>query len=134
MVKVHSLQFLVDDLEYEVFNPPPVSHQKVAALDQKLHNLQMENKLLTEKVASLEQSKLSMSLQKALERIECLENEVKQCLKHLQSSGGKEYVASKEMDDTAAASTMTDPECNRKLLEGATSDQVCRFASDTCKG
>ena len=109
----------IGDSQYEVFNPPPASHQKMAALDDKLRLLQKENEMLSEKVASLEQSKLSMSLQNAVDRIEDLESKLKLCMERLQGSDGP--VEEKERSKTAET---VNKQHNRELLQRATTDQV----------
>ena len=106
------IKSLVDDSEYEVFNPPQSNYQLVTTLDQKVHNLQKENELLREKIDSLEQTKLAMSLQEIVSRIEYLEKELKSCMECLQQ----------KKDDKRKAGTFND---NRELLQRATSDQVC---------
>ena len=75
--------------------------------------MQEENEVLREKVASLEQAKLTVSLQKAVDRIEHLEKEMKCCMELLQTSVDK------------AQDALTDEKRNRELLKRATSDQVC---------
>jgi hypothetical protein len=111
----------IGDSEYEVFNPPSASHQKIAALDDKLRLLQKENEILSEKVASLEQSKLSVSLQNAVDRIRDLESKLKLCMEHLQGGGGpvEEKETSKSADDMKR-------KCNRERLQRATTDQVSK--------
>ena len=104
-----------------MFNPPPAGHQKIAALDDKLCLLQKENETLTEKVASLEQSKLSISLQNAVDRIQDLESKLKFCMERLQGGGvpvdHEEEEKSKMADDVKKKH-------NRELLQRATTDQV----------
>lgn len=100
-----------------MFNPPSASHKKLAALDDKLLLLQKENETLSEKVASLEQSKLSVSLQNAVDCIQDLESKLKLCMERLQDSG---IPVEKEMSKTADMKR----KCNRELLQRATTDQV----------
>lgn len=109
----------IGDSEYEVFKPPSANHQKIAALDDKFLLLKKENEILSEKVASLEQSKLSVSLQNAVDRIQDLEGKLKLCMERLQGSGGpvEEKETSKSADDMKR-------KCNRELLQRATTDQV----------
>lgn len=115
----------IGDSEYEVFDPPSASHQRIAALDDKLCLLQKENETLSEKVASLEQSKLNVALQNAVDRIQDLESKLKLCMEHLQGSGVplEEKEKSKRPDDMKK-------EHNKKLLQTATTDQV----SYQCEG
>ena len=119
-VSTHKINyFIVDDSECEVFNicPPQVDHQSVTTLYQKIHKMQEDNELLREKVASLEQAKLTVSLKKAVDRIEHLEKEMKCCLELLRNSVDKTKDIVKD--------TLTDEKQNKELLKKATSDQVC---------
>lgn len=74
--------------------------------------MQEENELLREKVA-LEQAKLTVSLKKAVDRVEHLEKEMKSCMELIRNSVDK------------AKDALTDEKQNRELLKRATSDQVC---------
>ena len=118
---------LLDDSEYEVFNPPPANHKVVTALDNKLRLLQKENETLAEKVASLEQSKLNVSLQNAVDRIEDLESKLKLCMELLQSKG--DQFEEKEHGKTVDT---VNSKYNRELLQRATIDQVSHYTT-TCK-
>ena len=118
---------LLGDSEYEVFNPPPANHQAVTALDNKLCLLQKENETLTEKVASLEQSKLNVSLQNAVDRIEDLESKLKLCMELLQNKG--DQFEEKEHGKTVDT---VNSKYNRELLQRATIDQVSHYTT-TCK-
>lgn len=100
-----------------MFNPPYASHKKIAALDDKLRLLQMENQTLSEKVATLEQSKLSMSLQNAVDRIQELESKLNLCMERLQGSGIP-------VEEKEKSKTTDDMKKNRELLQRATTDQV----------
>lgn len=117
-VKPLVLVSLIGDSEYEVFNPLSASHKKLAALDDKFLSLRKENETLSEKVASLEQSKLSVSLQNAVDRIQDLESKLKLCMERLQDSGTS--IEEKEMSKTADMKR----KCNRELLQRATTEQV----------
>ena len=82
--------------------------------------MQKENELLREKV-SLEQAKLTVSLKKAVDRIEHLEKEMKCSMELLRNNGDK----TKDMVKGALA----DGKQNRELLRTATSDQVSSTAT-----
>lgn len=118
---------VTDNSEYEVFNNYPVNVdcQSVAALNQKIHKIQEESKLLREKVAFLEQAKLTVILKNVIDRIEHIEKEMKCCMEYLQNGDKTKDVVK---------GTLTDEEQNRELLRSATSDQVCSvwFSTATC--
>lgn len=75
--------------------------------------------MLSEKVASLEQNKLSISLQNAVDRIEDLESKLKLCMERLQ--GIDDQVEEKERSKTTE--TMN-KQHNKDLLQTATTDEV----------
>ena len=92
----------------------------MAALNEKVCQLQRQNEIFAEKLASLEQSKLSTSLQNAVDRIVALESKLKLCIEQLQGSGDdcQEVKLEKKHDKSAIQKH------NRGLLQRASIDQV----------
>ena len=123
---------IADDLEYEEFNHSTINRLSMTSFDKRLDSLKKQYKQLSEKVTTLEQSELTSTVQKVVNRIDRLEKEVKCCLELLGKIGVTRQVAH-TTEETALSTSVTDQQHNRELLQRATCEQVfsveCRTAT-----